>query len=361
MLRPIRRVVHRSTSGRRVDPKPIGVDFVAQLSKLEEPIAVGNACGSALDDTQALAALEAYRVFGRIKAAGDEPDWRAIRAASLDALADSKDLRVLAHLAAATLRSDALPDALRVILLVDTWLARYWAEVYPRLDDDAIARRNALMFFADRLGIVDPLRRTAVVKDARLGSFSVRDFEIANGLLAATDPDAKPTSNDLIKSALSAADPRALTDLSELALAAGSALQRIESVMLERGGGSNAVPKLDALLQVLQRMQQMLAPYVLQPAEPAASNLGESSSVGSNGTVPKAQEVGTIACRQDVLRALDAVMSYYRSNEPGSLVPMLAERAKRLVSMSFFEALAEVAPEVVDPVKKAVGVRDPSV
>ena len=117
--------------------KPIGVDFVAQLAKLAEPIAVGNACGSALDDTQALAALEAHRVFGRIKAAGDEPDWRAIRAASLDALADSKDLRVLAHLAAATLRSDALPDALRVILLVDTWLAQYWAEVYPRLDDDA--------------------------------------------------------------------------------------------------------------------------------------------------------------------------------------------------------------------------------
>jgi len=53
-----------------------------------------NACGSALDDTQALAALEAYRVFGRIKAAGDEPDWRAIRAASMDVLADSKDLRV---------------------------------------------------------------------------------------------------------------------------------------------------------------------------------------------------------------------------------------------------------------------------
>jgi len=219
--------------------------------------------------------------------------------------------------AAATLRSDALPDALRVILLADTWLAQYWAEVYPRLDDDAIARRNALMFFADRLGIVDPLRRMAVVKDARLGSFSVRDFEIANSLLAATDADAKPISTDLIKSVLSAADPRALTDLSDLALAAASALQRIESVMLERGGGSNAVPKLDALLQVLQRMQQMLAPYVLQPAEPAVSDAGESA--------PKSREVGTIASRQDVLRALDAVMSYYRSDEPGSLVPMLAE------------------------------------
>jgi hypothetical protein len=41
--------------------KSIGVDFVGQLSTLAEPIAVGNACGSALDDTQALAALEACR------------------------------------------------------------------------------------------------------------------------------------------------------------------------------------------------------------------------------------------------------------------------------------------------------------
>ncbi len=344
-----------------MDLKPSGVDLAARLLQLAEPLTVESPCGGSLDDTQALAALEAYRVFGRIKAAGDEPDWRALRAASLAALADSKDLRVLAHLAAVALRIDTLPDALRVILLADTWLDRYWAEVYPRLDDDAIARRNALMFFADRLGIIDPLRRAAVVKDARLGSFCVRDFEIANSLLATKEPDPKPISNDLIKSALAAADPGALTELAGLALAAANALQRIEAVMLGRGGGSSAVPKLDGLLQVLQRMHQMLAPYVVQPVEPASDGAGESTAGASAGTAPKAQEVGTIASRQDVLRALDAVMSYYRSNEPGSLVPMLAERAKRLVSMNFFEALAEVAPEVVDPVKKAVGVRDPSV
>jgi type VI secretion system protein ImpA len=344
-----------------VDPKPIGVDLTAQLEKLAEPITDADTCGSSLDDTQALAALEAYRVFGRMKAAGEEPDWRAIRAASLASLADSKDFRVLAHLAAAALRSDPLPDVLRVIVLAGTWLDRYWAEVYPRLDEDAIARRNALMFFADRLGIIDPLRRAAVVKDARLGSFCVRDFEIANSLLAPTDPEAKPVSNDVIKSALTAAEPRSITELSDLAMAAAKALQRIEAVMLERGGGSNAVPKLDAPLQVLQRMHQMLAPYVQQPVAPATGDVGESATAASAGTTPKTQEVGAIASRQDVLRALDAVMSYYRSNEPGSLVPMVAERAKRLVSMSFLEALAEVAPEVVDPVKKAVGVRDPSV
>jgi type VI secretion system protein ImpA len=344
-----------------VDPKPIGVDLALQLARLAEPLTAESPCGSGLDDTQALAALEALRVFGRLKAAGDEPDWRAIRAASLAALEESKDFRVLAHLAAAALRSDTLSDVLRVIVLADAWLERYWAEVYPRLDEDAVARRNALMFFADRIAIIDPLRRAAVVKDARLGSFCVRDFEIANSLLASADRDAKPVSSELIKSALAAADARALTELSDLALAATNALQRIEAVMLERGGGSNAVPKLDAPVQVLQRMHQMLAPYVVQPEESAASDAGESVAAGSAASRGRAQEVGAIASRQDVLRALDAVVGYYRSNEPGSLVPMVAERAKRLVSMSFFEALAEVAPEVVDPVKKAVGVRDPSV
>jgi type VI secretion system protein ImpA len=51
-------------------------------------------------------------------------------------------------------------------------------------------------------------------------------------------------------------------------------------------------------------------------------------------------------------------MTYYRNSEPGSLVPVIAERAKRLVSMSFIEALAEIAPEVLEPVKKAAGVRE---
>ena len=39
---------------------------------------------------------------------------------------------------------------------------------------------------------------------------------------------------------------------------------------------------------------------------------------------------------------------------------MITERAKRLVSVSFLDALAEIAPEVLDPVKLAVGMREKS-
>ena len=333
----------------------------AELTKLNEPLSVTDPCGPSLDDSQTLAALEAYRVFGRLKTAADEPNWPALRNECLDALTVSKDLRVLAYLTAATLRIEPLTAALQLFPLIATWLDRYWDAVHPRIDEDALARRNALMFFVDRLGVLDALRRATIVHDARLGAFSVRDFEIATGALRLTDPETEPASKDVIDSALAAADPSELRRLSDLAQAAAAALPRVEALMLEKGGSFDAVPQLEGLVQILQRMQQMLAPHA-SPARQASGEEVAAGSVPAAGAGPgqSVQHVGMIASRDDVQRALDAVVNYYRSSEPGSLVPMLVERAKRLVTLNFLDALAEVAPEALDPVKKAVGVREQS-
>ena len=330
------------------------VELSAQLLKLLEPIEAGNACGTSLDDTQVLAGLEAYRVFGQLKAAAAEPDWVAIRKTCLEALAQSKDLRVLAHLAAVALRTQSLADALRIFALAATWLEQYWDQVYPRIDDDAVARRNALLFFADRVAVVETLRRLAVVRDPRLGSFSVRDFELAGASLESTDAEAKIATLEEINIALAQAERPVLAEISTLTVAGVKALQRIEALMLDRAG-SAAVPQLDPLVQVLQRLQQMLAPHVALPVATPEVNVDSTAPAAE-----AARDVTRITSRDDVLRALDAVTNYYHSHEPGSLVPVMTERAKRLVSVSFLDALAEVAPEVVDPVKKAVGMREKS-
>jgi type VI secretion system protein ImpA len=330
------------------------VDFEAELARLTEPIAADNSCGNSLDETQALAALDSQRIFGRLTPAEDEPDWSALRSACLSALADSKDLRVLAHLTAAVIRIDTLANALRMFPLVNTWLTRYWDEVHPRIDDDAIMRRNALTFFADRVGVVDALRRAPVVKDPRLGAFSLRDFDIAAGVLTQSDPEARAVSSDQINAALTAADPESLTQLAELASAAGAALESVEATMLERGGGTDAVPKLDSIVQALKRLQQMLGPHVGRRPADVDGTVDSHQPAG----LPGAADVGAIRSRPDVVRALEAIATYYRNSEPGSLVPVIVERAKRLVSMSFIEALAEIAPEVLEPVKKAAGVRE---
>jgi type VI secretion system protein ImpA len=173
--------------------------------------------------------------------------------------------------------------------------------------------------------------------------------------LVQKDPDARPISTELIHAALTATDSQTLRDLSGLVAAAATALQSVETSMLTRAGGSDMVPKLDDVAQTLRRMQEMLAPHVVNVSESVPTG-GDSSTA----PVSMGGEIGSVSSRQDVLRALEAITTYYVRNEPSSLVPMIVERAKRLVSMSFLDALAEVAPEVVDSVKKAVGVRESS-
>jgi type VI secretion system protein ImpA len=65
-----------------------------------------------------------------------------------------------------------------------------------------------------------------------------------------------------------------------------------------------------------------------------------------------------IATREDALRALDAVADFFRRSEPSSPVPLLVDRAKRLVSKSFLEVLADMAPDAVGGVRAVGGLKD---
>jgi type VI secretion system protein ImpA len=54
--------------------------------------------------------------------------------------------------------------------------------------------------------------------------------------------------------------------------------------------------------------------------------------------------------------ALDRVLEYYRTQEPSSAVPLIVERTKRLVPMSFLELVADLAPAGLQQIKKLSGV-----
>jgi type VI secretion system protein ImpA len=69
---------------------------------------------------------------------------------------------------------------------------------------------------------------------------------------------------------------------------------------------------------------------------------------------------GAIRSREDAIRALDAVVAFFRSNEPSSPVPMLVERARRLVARDFLDVLAELLPDAVQEAKRAGGIKDES-
>jgi type VI secretion system protein ImpA len=68
--------------------------------------------------------------------------------------------------------------------------------------------------------------------------------------------------------------------------------------------------------------------------------------------------VGDIRSREDVLRALDAICSYYSRNEPSSPVPLLLERCKRLVTMSFVDIVKDMLPEALTAIQTIAGTRN---
>jgi type VI secretion system protein ImpA len=327
---------------------------------LLEAITSDSPCGEDLEDTQLLASFDAYRLFGQAAPLSADIDWPQIRDRAHEALASSKDFRLLTHLGCALIRTGGLGEYVTVLGVASKWLETWWTDVYPRVDDDAILRKNALNGFADRMAIVDGLRRVPVLRHRQLGSYSIRDIEIATGHLnpAEGEPqtlDAAQLSALLTDSALE--DLEALRTQLQDSLAS---LKAIESIMREQGG-VEAVPDFSILATPLARTANFIAAHIATraPAQSAvaAGSADQDSGVGAGGAAATIG-VGAIRTRSDATRALDAVAEFFRANEPSSPIPLLLERAKRLVAKDFLAVLAELAPDALMQAKAASGVRD---
>ena len=68
---------------------------------------------------------------------------------------------------------------------------------------------------------------------------------------------------------------------------------------------------------------------------------------------------GDIRSREDALRQLDRVIDFLHRTEPGNPAPLLIERAKRLVGVSFMDIMADLAPDAVSTIQNITG-RPPS-
>ena len=113
----------------------------------------------------------------------------------------------------------------------------------------------------------------------------------------------------------------------------------------------------EALSQQLARLRLLVQAQVDLRAPAGADGAPDA---GEAGGAAAAGPPGTIRSPQDATRALEAVAEYFRRNEPSSPVPLLLDRAKRLVSKSFLEVLEEMAPEGLPGARAAGGLRESS-
>lgn len=342
-----------------------------QRSTLLEPISADQPCGQNLEDTALLASFDGYRLYGRSKpldvassAAGEgpktladrderAPDWGEIKERSLEALGQSKDLRLLAHLAAAVLRTDGLPAFLDTLRVASGWLEVYWDQTYPLIDGDGMLRRSALNCFADPIAVIDRLRRVPLVSSRQHGVFSLRDIDIATGQAPPVGGEARPEEAP-INAAFAALPIEELTGLLEAVSDGQRGLKAIDTRM--RDVGTEAAPDLEPLTTQLARIDRVLRTQLAARPGAAAAEM----DVQPEGAAASARPgfTGAIRTREEAVRALDAVSAYFRTNEPSSPVPLLCDRARSLVSRGFLEVLEDIAPDAVKQARAAGGLKD---
>jgi len=341
---------------------------------LLEPISADAPCGKSLEDSDVLTALDSYQIFGQTslepeptpsdqpqpkrkepRKSDRPPNWAEIRDEALTALRTSKDLRLLAYLGVASLRTEGIPAFSQALGIAAHWLAVFPTQVYPLVDEDALFRQNALNCFADPVAVIDGLRRTPLVSHRQHGRFSIRDVDLARG-------DVQPIGNEAKSDGAqidAAFDATAVDELKTLQATLDGALSAISSIdtAMRDANGASFAPSFDSLSAQFKKMSALVGARVTaHPANAAAAPQDGEAATGGAGSM--VMTVGAIKSRQDAIRALDAAAEFFRLNEPSSPIPMFLERAKRLVSKDFLEVLADVAPDALPQARSAGGLRD---
>jgi len=345
------------------------------ISSLSEPISADSPAGPDLEyDSEFIALEEAARTepeqqFGSTIVAAAEPEWDSVRNLAVALLSRSKDLRVTMYLVQALTHGNGLDGLSQGLALTRALLEGFWDALHPCLDPeddlDPTARVNIISSLCDPDVVLAAARNAPILEVPGLGGIAFRDVQIAKGLLP-PPPDVDETLKlDSIEAAIRDMDLPLLKEVTAGITGAVEDTVAIERLVTENVGVTHAVG-LDALKELLAEIEGFLLEQlgVRGGADQAPEAQTADSAIGASGVASGTGETkrlsGAITCPQDVTDALDKIIAYYTTNEPSSPVPLLMQRAKRLVSTGFLEILRDVAPDALEQAERLAGIQDQS-
>jgi type VI secretion system protein ImpA len=285
----------------------------------------------------------------------EPPNWNDVAEAATALFERTKDLRVATYLTHALLNLDGLPGLASGLELIARLMQEYWEHVHPELDEeddnDPTLRMNSLMPLNSQRDFVRSLSEAVLVSSRALGRFSLRDIRLAAGEITLPEGDETAVPDPAhIDAAFIDCELEELTANSEAADKCVSLLNDIEAFALEQVGAELA-PELGNLSSELNAVRGTLNQHLSRRG--VAVEAVESEGAGDAAEAPSMS--GEIRSRDDAIRVLDRVSEYFRKNEPSSPVPLLLQRAKRLISKDFMEILRDMAPQGVSEAEQITG------
>ena len=300
------------------------------------------------------------RQAGQEILAAEEPDFADMQAKALTIMERSHDMRAGAVLAGAALNLNGLIGLAEAVEYIRRCLEDYWDSSHPQLDadddNDPTMRINAVGGLAASGTMLRWLRNAPLTKSRTFGRFSLRDVQIASGEAQPVEGESGP-DRATVRAAFEDTDAEFLTAQVAAAKAIVGHVKAIDAKFSAETPGFG--PDLDELTKMVQQIIRHLSEHVASPAgaepEPEVDDTPAAAPArrAGGGGAP-----GAIETQRDVTAALDAIISYYRRAEPSSPIPLVLERAKRMVGADFMSIVKDMAPKGLENVLLIGGIDD---
>lgn len=286
---------------------------------------------------------------------GEPPDWASVISGSEELLGQTKDLRLAVWYARGQLVRSGFAGLAQGLELSLGLLNGFWESVHPQLDpdddNDPTIRANTLSQLADEEGLLRDLQVAPMISVRGFGTVTYRALQIANGESTPTEGedvlDAASVNGCLLECPMDD-----LRTLAEDIRRAAELAKTVQATFDELA--PNSLLNLEKLDAVLSGAYRDVAVFLAKRGEDVAVD-GDASEGDSEGSPRGPSAPGQVASRGDVIKSLDAVIAYYRSEEPSSPVPLLLQRAKRLAAMDFLEIIQDMAPDGLDQIRNVGG------
>lgn len=302
--------------------------------------------------------------YGDVITPAVPPEWKTVNKLALELLGRSRDLRVTGPLLRASLALRGILGFADGLQLVQQLLLERWDSVHPQLDPDddmdPMLRINSLAVLAEMTTTIKEVKESPLVVLPGLGALTLRDLDIALGELS-TPEGVEKISVASISLAMHDLDPESFSRAFDGLKCAYDSAINIEKILLQKVGASQTL-NLDLLVKSLKRGRDFFADCQTQ-INGVDSEIGSDSGVESDSvspvvgrsTVGKQAISGEILTRDDVANMIEKICAYYQKYEPSSPVPLVLQRAKRLVKKNFFEIMEDLAPDGLHQVTMVAG------
>ncbi len=273
-----------------------------------------------------------------------EPAWPPIRKMAEEALKKSKDLQIAVYWTVAMSQVSGMVGAARAMEVVAGMTRQYWDTVYPQLDPDdkdPTQRVNIISQltvepggYGDPIKFIDRLNTCTIFAVPGLGPVSIASITKEGGLGAAKVPELAANANP----------EEMLAGITALRGVLNS-VHALDDYLVDTVGRGNA-PSFDPLIKALDKGVRLFegigAPADTAPGEETAA---DASPLSAGGVGAKKSAIsGEIQSADDVRKMIQKICDYYAANEPSSPVPILLQRANKLIGMDFAALLENLTP-----------------